>query len=483
MSVGLDIALTSCKSALLTRQKEMAVISNNISKANEENYHRQRVSLGSNVVIAGDGGYYGTGVHVSMIAREYDTALETSYRQSYCQSGYTDTYATQLGSIESVLSPEGNDFLNESIQEFATNLQEVASNPESISSRTALIGSANDLADRFNQQYQSLATFRDYIADNTSGSGAISDKVDDLNSLVAQLPDLNDRIRDLETNLFVQAKANDVRDQRDEIISKIAKIANITVTENSDTTYTVTLGGHTLVDGTTGVTDTVNLAMTPGVPHNTPTLTWASDGTAVNLTAGYGEMQALLDSRSYITGKMDELYTFAQEFGDWAAAAPPYSTVNTQHMAGFDLDGNAGGRLFFLTNATQPASGNILSVVITDPRDIAASDAAGEQGNGNNASAIWDGLNATNVTLGNESILSYPNRFLSTIAQDVYAAENMATSISATTTMFKNAVAQRSSVNTDEELTNMLSVQRSYQSAAKMISVIDEMISMVINMA
>ena len=65
MGVGLDIALITGKQSLQVRQKEMAVISNNIARTDVKWYHRQSVDVTNNTFITTTDGYYGTGIHIS----------------------------------------------------------------------------------------------------------------------------------------------------------------------------------------------------------------------------------------------------------------------------------------------------------------------------------------------------------------------------------------------------------------------------------
>jgi flagellar hook-associated protein 1 FlgK len=48
--------------------------------------------------------------------------------------------------------------------------------------------------------------------------------------------------------------------------------------------------------------------------------------------------------------------------------------------------------------------------------------------------------------------------------------------------MFTNSIGAESGVTTDQELSNMLEVQRIYQGSAKFLSIVDSMMESVINM-
>lgn len=562
MSVGIDIAMTTGKSSLATRQKEIALVSNNIANSDKSGYHRQSAMIESNIMIGTSEGYYGTGSHISKIVREYDSALETSLRSAQTSYAYRDISYSKLGDLEDVLAPSGANFLNTAVQDFATSVQDVATSPESSSARSALLGSAKTLTDTFNQQYSSLVTMRDNIATNTStGTGTIKDRVTDLNKMLEEVVSLNDNIQKLEDNAFINQPANELRDQRDQLVTEIAKYVSISVREEANHKYTININtegatpSYTLVDGATipsRPANSIELTMTAPVPPS-PTYTPQivlhdnSYNTTANITlaANAGEIRALMDTRTYIADRMSDIYSLASQFGDstvepadWAAttakvannyvipvppngyaykcttagttgAAQPavwnttlggntndgtvvwetvrLSAVNVTHMDGFDLDGNRGGKFFDLS-ATQPSSGNILSLstALTDnPRKIAATDTTGVNGNGQNMLDLWNTMNTgiNSTPFDNESILSYPNTFLAKVAQDVYNANKYSETTKNIVDMFTSSVNEVSSVNMDDELTNMLEIQRAYQASAKFINVIDEMTQTVLSIA
>lgn len=343
MAVGIDIALSAAKSALAAKQKEMAVISNNIANAGNTSYHRQTATLESNVMVGTTDGYYGTGSHVSQVTRAYDAALESSLRIAQSSYSYRELYYEKLGNIEDLMSPSGTSALDESIQDYAAALQDVAASPESSSARSALQGAAKTLADAFNQQYSSLASMRDSIAANTAtGTGTIKDTVDNLNDMLKQVVSLNDSIANIESNGFIGQSANDLRDQRDALVSEISKSVSISVKEETNGKYTVSLNtegsqsSYTLIDGSSTPSrpaNTLELTMTAPVspsPNYTPQIVLHDNSyntsTNITLAENSGEIRAMMDAREYVTDKMDEVYTLASRFGD--------STVEPRDWAG-----------------------------------------------------------------------------------------------------------------------------------------------------
>jgi flagellar hook-associated protein 1 FlgK len=367
-----------------------------------------------------------------------------------------------------------------------------------------MLGEAKNLSDQLNQQYESLRKLRDLIVDNDSGMGTLNTDINRLNELVKQLGPVNDSVGRLESNLFVDRSANDLRDDRDSIIKEIQEIINVDVEEHSDGRVSLYIGDRKLVDGT-GYPETNLHYLTLSMPnpktedtHQTPKLTWDDyNDEEVALTTGYGSVAAQLKNRDYITDRMDELYEYANAISITVNDVLQTGSYPASANTAYDLYGNPGSPLFKVQTddgGNQPASGKIISVVLTDPKKIAASTVAGETGNGLNTEALWETLNTPirdingdgqdnpDSALYKESLMSFANVFLGKIATDVSVAKSQANTAEGTRDMFQNAVQELSGVSMDEEMTEMMSIQRSYQAAAKLMKTIDDMLDVALTL-
>ena len=489
MSVGLGIAMTAARSSLLTTQQQLAVISNNLANASDTSYHRQSATVTSNVTVQGDAAYYGTGCKISEVVRHYDSALENSLRTAVSDDGYWQTYSSQLESINDVVATSGDNPLSEDMNDFISSLESLINSPEDESVRTELLSSAETLCDTINANYSSLNSLKDYIASNDStGTGELADSVAEVNSALQEIAELNDAIAEFESNVYLDEKANTLRDQRDALCQTVSEYLNINVTENSDGRYNITVnlsGGATatLVDGSTSPQQDANtLVMTmnenpAGSGLYEPSLSLSNDtATPITLQAESGKIQGLLDAREYIDDQMANLYTYANQL------STAYNTLQNSATA-YDLNGNNNAGDLFSSPTSRPASGSIISVVMTDPDSIAASTVAGQDGNGSNASAILNMMNTkTSINGQNSSYVDYSVNYISEIAQDTSDSLASAKTSDSIKTMYADSVTSYSGVNTDEELTNMLSIQRSYQAAAKLISTIDSLLETMLGM-
>ena len=459
---GLNVALHTGKTSLLTNHQSIATVGNNIANADSVGYHRQVLQLGTNPALTTTvpSGQIGTGVHVDKVLRIYDATLERNLRQAVADQGYKDLYASKVSVLEETLAPGGESLLQQSMQDFSNAVQGVSNEPNSQQARSTLIYQGGILADVYNLTRTQVVASRDEIADAT-GQGALLTKVNSINAIAEEITALNKQISELETNYFQPQNANDLRDQRDVLASELTKMADIEVTEMPDRTYHITMDGQDLVFGdivTPPATLTVNMTATGPEMRIAGTLVGTLDG---------GETQALIDSYAYIQATIDEYDQFATTLT---------TTLNAVHAAGFDAAGAAGGPLF---DNADPAE---LKFLITDPDKIAASAVAGEIGDSGNARAIWTAMNTPLAALNNNSILENADKIVDNIALDSSRAKSLAEGATASVEMYTQALSSLSGVNVDEEMMTMLEVQRAYQASAKFVGVVDEMLEQALNM-
>jgi len=455
---GLRVAMLTGRNSLLMRQEQMNVIGNNVANAGRPEYHRQTAELASNLWTPSPSGPLGTGARIKDIVRRFDLSLEISYREALHQEGHDKVYADRIQQIEQILAPSSESALTLAAADFADAWQNVANRPESIADRVALLHRAENVARELNLERHRLVDLRDSLA-SSSGTTALNAKVSELNSYAERLTALNRDISSLEGRAFLPQQANDLRDERDEVVAGMARLTDLTVVEENDSTYTVAIAGKNLVQGQSR--DTIQLTMAGA----SPALEWASDGLGVALSNG--EIDGLFDAYSYMDSSISDLDTFAAEFAN---------TVNTAHAGGFDLDGTAGAAMFDVSVPGQVA------VLITNAREIAAANVAGHTGDGGNARDLWQALNTANPALGDDTLLDHPDRLVNDLARDIDSAASIAESAAVGVEMYQEAIGRHSGVNVEEEMLNMLEVQRAYQASAKLISVVNEMLGDVIGM-
>ncbi len=200
-----------------------------------------------------------------------------------------------------------------------------------------------------------------------------------------------------------------------------------------------------------------------------------------------------------VTIANSSLLTF-QDYEVQFSSAAAYSIVNTttgstvttgSYTSGvaINFDGldvvitgiPAAGDVFTLS--AQKGAAQRFGLVLTDTDKIAASSTAlGVPGNNVNALALVNLHTTRQSTLGNLTFNDYQTITIGNVGSATREAELL---FNTTTLEFEQLQGLRESVSgvsLDEELTNLLSFQRSFEASARMITVADELLQTVLNM-
>ncbi|TEU13759.1 MAG: flagellar hook-associated protein FlgK, partial [Anaerolineales bacterium] len=151
---------------------------------------------------------------------------------------------------------------------------------------------------------------------------------------------------------------------------------------------------------------------------------------------------------------------------------------NDVHAAGYGLDGVTGRDFFEGSSAADIA----LSSAVADLSHIATASAdptdptVGGPGDGSNATAIAQIADALLLNDGRASIGEYYRAMVATLGLDADHANQMAASSRVLVDHLKDRREQVSGVSLDEETVDLIRYQRAYQAAARLVSVINEML-------
>ncbi|MBP7203643.1 MAG: flagellar hook-associated protein FlgK [Propionivibrio sp.] len=318
----LSIGVTGMQAA----QLGMMTTQHNITNARTAGYNRQQIVQGTNNPMATGSGFVGQGVHVSTIQRMYSSVLNTQVVHSQASVSQLDTYYNEISQIDNLLA-DTNSGVSSAIQAFFDGIQEVASDPSSIDARQALVSSAESLTARFGSLSKSLD-------DLSAGvNSQIESTVAEINSYSSQIAELNKRI--IVAQSATNQPANDLLDQRDQLVSELNKLIGVRTVEQSDGTYNVTFGnGQPLVVGPLSM----ELAATPSNADPSRTV--------VSVVTGNGSATQELSESLITGGALGGLVKFRSEALEPAinklglVGATIAQTVNAQHALGQDLLGN-----------------------------------------------------------------------------------------------------------------------------------------------
>jgi flagellar hook-associated protein 1 FlgK len=446
---GISTALSS----LYAQRRGLDVTGQNIANANTEGYSRQRVTLESTGTVTAalwsktDG--VGNGVSVSDVSRLRSTFYENRGRQEHAQNAYLTNQAAAHGAIEDVFAEPSDTALQAQLQDMWASWSDVANNPDEASARSALIEKSATVADTLRNAHDALGN---QWSSSRTQLGAYATEVNTTSATIAQL---NDTI--------VQSNAaglpvNELEDLRDLHAMHLAELTGATVSKRDNGAMDVFLSGSSLVSGPIARKIEITGATTLDDQSADPLkVRWSDTGTAATVAGTMGSMSDTM--AAVIPGLSARLD---------AVAANLASVVNAQHALGYGVDGSTGRPFFSGTTAAT------IAVAITDPAQVAISSSAGSL-DSSNADLLADiGTSADGPDKDYQRMIADLGVASQTAARRADIQGNVTLQVDA-------ARESESGVNLDEEMTNMLTYQRSYEAASRVMTAIDSMLDQLIN--
>lgn len=357
--------INSAMSGLSAAQAALSTTSNNIASYNVAGYTRQTTIISAANSTLGAGGWVGNGAFISGVQREYDSFITNQLRGAETQSSGLTARYQQMSKINDMVSSTTNS-LSTSLQGFFSSLQTLVSNAEDPASRQSLLGKADALVNQFQVTDQ-------YLRDQDKQINiSVSSSVDQINSYTKQIANLNDQISRL-TGVGAGASPNNLLDQRDQLVSELNKIVGVEVSVQDSNTFNVTMAnGYTLVQGSTAR----QLAAVASSDDPSRTTVAYVDNTAGNVE---------IPEKLLTTGSLGGLLTFRSQDLDQTRntlgqlALSFADAFNTQHNAGYDVDGTKGTDFFNIGSPSTLSNANntgtaILSAEVTSSASVKATD-------------------------------------------------------------------------------------------------------------
>lgn len=392
--------INSAMSGLSAAQAALSTTSNNITNYTVAGYSRQTTILAqANSTLQGSS-YYGNGVNISGVQREYDEFITSQLRGSSATYSAVNTQYNQISNIDDLLSTSTTS-LSTSIQSFFTNLQNVVSNADDPSARQSMLSYAQGLVNQFQSTSQYLTNMQSSV--NTD----VTSSVDQINTYTTQIADLNKQIAKLTTGNG--DAPNNLLDQRDQLVNDLNNVVGVTVSQQ-DGAYVVSMAnGLTLVNGTKS-NDLVAMNSS-----SDPTRTTVG---YVDKTAGNVEIPEKLLTTGSLGGilafRTQDLDLAQNQLGQLAAAFT--TSFNEVHKEGYDSNGDQGVDFFnigsptVLSNSKNSQPGATVTAEWSDSSALKASNyTVSYDGTNWTATRASDNvkISLTPVTSGTDTTLSF----------------------------------------------------------------------------
>ncbi len=317
--MGLTSALGIGRTALAAYQAALQVAGNNIANVDTPGYTRNIADLsaipGANIKV----GQLGNGVFVSGVRRSVSEALNARLRTAVSDQNSARVETNNLDRMEGIYDPLGNINLGTLMAEFFEALSDLQNNPEDFATRGLVINSAQTLAQRIRDIRGDMIELHDDLNSEISTATKRADE------LATQIAALNVQITTAEAGNGGQAAA--LRDERDQLLSELSEIFEITVREQPGGAINVYVGNESLIQfGQSFGMQAVQELDANGIVKTVPKFKH-NNGT---VTARSGQVEGLIKARdTHFDSQLARLDTLASGL-IWE--------INTIHAGGTGLD-------------------------------------------------------------------------------------------------------------------------------------------------
>ncbi|KIL97213.1 Flagellar hook-associated protein FlgK [Paramagnetospirillum magnetotacticum MS-1] len=291
--MSLTLGLNTAVSGLLTNQKGLDVISQNVVNVNTKGYVRKQMTPESRVVAG-----VGAGVQQGALTRNVDEGLMRDIRRQTSTQGALDVTQTYYPRLEDMFGTVGSSTsISHQIETLQASFETLATQVNTPAFQSATVQTAKDMTDKFNEMTSQMQNLR------LEADRALHDTTGLINNQLSDIFDLNQKIV---RNNAIGGDIGDLQDKRDTALTALSKYMDIQYFERGDGAMGVyTKSGKTLVDKGPAVMSHVATTITDswmtaaGGNFNKLTLS-TSDAPDINADINDGEVRALLDIRDTI---------------------------------------------------------------------------------------------------------------------------------------------------------------------------------------
>ena len=500
--MSLSAAFNIISSSFAVNAAQTAVVSNNVANANTTGYSTETANIVANS--------YG-GADVASVTRVANAALteqvSTSTAQAAAQQAIANGLATLAATVDDSASASSSSGANQngaSPSAMLANLQSALTtyedSPTSSSAADAAVTAASQLATSLNSGAAAVNQVREQADQDMASSVAT------INSLFNQFTAANNAVV---SGLASGANVASAEDTRDSLVTQLAQQIGVTTTTAAngsmsiytdsgvtlfqDTPRTVAFTATpTLVDGESGQPVTVDGVPITGPNSPMPIQSGALAGYAALRDTLAPQYEAQLDQ---IAGGLINAFSESDQsttptlpslpglFTTPGATSLPSIAAATGLAAAIEVNPNVdpsqGG------NATLLQNGGI-----SDPGNPAYTyNSTGSASYTGRLQELVSAIGATqsfdpSAGLGSSTSLSdYANASVSWIQGENQQASNASAYQNALATQASSALSNATGVNLDAQLTNMLNLENTYASSAKLLTTVNSMFSALLDAA
>lgn len=239
---GLNVATQG----LYTAMGALDVVNHNISNAETKGYSRQYVVQKATRPLPNTfRGMVGTGTEITNVLQYRSTYIDTKYWYMNKDLGQYTVKKDMMTQIELLFNEPSDSGYSAQINLLFNRLQDLSKTPAESAPRANLVDSLQSFTQYFNNIYKMLSD------QQREANYGVKTCVEEINFLASQIASASNQIANLE---LTGAQANDLRDERANLLDRLSQIINIDAQEWSDVNgkkhFSVSINGQYLVDDT-----------------------------------------------------------------------------------------------------------------------------------------------------------------------------------------------------------------------------------------
>ena len=460
----INSAFNIMSGALDADQSALNVTANNVANANTPGYTVETPDWQQNAPIVINGVSMGQGVSETGATSQRDRVLNERIDQQQQLESASSVRLTSLNTVQALFTPDsgsssaGAGDIGSDITSFFDSFSSLEANPTDNALRQDVLSTASTLAGDVSNAAASLNAQRASLDQEAAGVAG------QVNSLTSALAQLNLQIQSTSPN----GDAGTLEDQRQQDLSQLSQLIGINqiTTENNGLSITTTSGQLLVSEGQ-------SFQMTTGLVNGITNFFVSGNNITSQLESGGGELGGELTARDQdipnTLGSLDQL------------AYGISTQVNALNNAGTDLAGTNGNAGDIFLEPTQVAgSAAAMSVVMTNPDNIAAAGLGANTGDNTNAVAL---ANLANQTItGGQTPSDYYSNFVTTLGSTVSQVQTENTAQNTSITQLQTQSNALSSVNLNDEASNLTVFERSYQAASQVFTILNTIMASALNL-
>lgn len=447
-------AMVSTAEAMRVMQRSLSVVENNIVNASTPGYARQQASLVASPFNPNSQSTSG-GVQSGPMESSRSAFVESSVWKLQHNTGFAGSLRFKLAELERTFPLADGAGLSAELDRFFNSVSQWSVAPNSPIARGQVLNRAGKIAQSFNQ------TAFDLAGAGARASTELGQTVDTINRLARDIVAINNQRREN----FASSNDAGLDSRLHAKLEELSEIVNFTALPQGDGSVSVMIGGQTPI-AIGGNSFPISLT------QDTTGANRVLDSTGADITASVngGRIGGLIEFQSTLVPDYKaRLNVLAKGFADG---------VNGVLAAGIDQNGNAPTQNLFSYNATVGEAATITVTSITGAQLAAA--APGDPGGNTNALNLAD--LQRNPIIGGLTPAQFFGEITAAVGDRLNAVQADKDLQEDLLSQAHSLRAELSGVDISVEATKLLQLQKGFQAAGQVMSVLNSLNETVLGM-